>query len=306
MYGSKRLVVLPLFLIYFVSALSGSVAAGENILTGEGIVGGISIDVTASNTDTTASGSSESGRRVVEVYTATWCSNCVQAEQALTDVIAENNVTVLSYHRYIGEVEDPFGTAAGDDYWIDRYGTLSYEAVGLERAQPSLVFDGAILRAGIRFDDSSLSAAYASILATNLSVESINNWNSTLAWDGDNSSGTVTWSFEAESSGVEWSHRLLVVEKSANFPQGTNGMGDYPDVIRQIIDLDSDVKSLSLKLPVAWDGDDLSLVLIHDWRVGDESDAAGADSGFLPAPAMLSSVSSILMASLVISRRNRR
>jgi thiol-disulfide isomerase/thioredoxin len=306
MYGGKRLVLLPLFLIFFVTSLSGSVSASENLPTGEGIVGGISIDVTASNTDITTSGSSDGGRRVVEVYTATWCSNCVQAEQALTDVIDENNVTVLAYHRYFGEVEDPFGTAAGDDYWIERYGTLSYESVGLERAPPSLVFDGAILRTGIRFDDSSLSVAYASILATNMSVKSINNWNSTLAWDGDNSSGTVTWSFEVESSGVEWSHRLLVVEKNANFPQGTNGMTDYPDVIRQIIDLDSDVKSLSLNLPVAWDGDDLSLVLIHDWRVGDDSDTAGASRGLLPAPGMLSSVSSILMASLVISRRNRR
>ena len=82
-------------------------------------------------------------------------------------------------------------------------------------------------------------------------------------------------------------------------------MTDYPDIIRQIIDLDSDVKSLTLNLPVAWDGDDLSLVLIHDWRVGVESDAAGADSGFLPAPGMLSSVSSILIASLVISLHRR-
>ena len=45
---------------------------------------------------------------VVEVFTATWCENCVDVEHALDDVQAEGWLQQYHVHRAIGETQDPF------------------------------------------------------------------------------------------------------------------------------------------------------------------------------------------------------
>ena len=76
---------------------------------------------------------------IVEVYTATWCSNCVDVEHALDDV--EANVSMQQYHihRSISEVQDPFGTDIIDKRFHDRYGRWS---------PPAVVFNGTTMVRG--------------------------------------------------------------------------------------------------------------------------------------------------------------
>ncbi|MCH2637088.1 MAG: hypothetical protein MKZ56_01795, partial [Candidatus Thalassarchaeum sp.] len=68
--------------------------------------------------------------------------------------------------RFIGESQDPFGTQEGDDRWIDLYGETSAEAAsGLERAAPSVVFDGHRFVAGSAPHGDSLESDYAGMFA---------------------------------------------------------------------------------------------------------------------------------------------
>ena len=39
--------------------------------------------------------------QVVEVYTATWCINCVDTEHALMDALEGEDATVMVHHRFI-------------------------------------------------------------------------------------------------------------------------------------------------------------------------------------------------------------
>ena len=93
-------------------------------------------------------------------------SNCVYSEHALMDALENESATVLVHHRFIGESEDPFGTQAGDERWIDLYGETSAEAAsGLERAAPTVVFDGHRFVAGSAPQGESLESDYAGMFA---------------------------------------------------------------------------------------------------------------------------------------------
>ena len=46
---------------------------------------------------------------IVEDYTATWCTNCVDVEHALDDVAQQIPIQQYNFHRSIGETQDPYG-----------------------------------------------------------------------------------------------------------------------------------------------------------------------------------------------------
>ena len=239
------------------------------------------VDLTGvSNNSTTLSvGGDMTGVQVVEVYTATWCQNCVYSEHALMAALENESATVLVNHRFIGESQDPFGTQAGDDRWIDLYGETSAQvASGLERAAPSVVFDGHRFVAGSAPHGESLESDYTSMFADKHEYRS---WGleSDFTWTGDNSTGTLTWKMDiiTESEGPEglnWVHRLMVVENSSYFPDGGNGLEHYDDIVRAVIDLTPTLQDdgrewggvQEITLPAAYDGDDLSLVVVHEWK----------------------------------------
>ena len=245
----------------------------------QGVLGGYMIDLTnVSNNSTTASVSGDmTDVQVVEVYTATWCQNCVYSEHALMDALENESATVLVNHRFIGESQDPFGTQEGDDRWIDLYGETSAQvASGLERAAPSVVFDGHRFVAGSAPHGDSLESDYASMFADKHEYRS---WGleSNFSWTGDNSTGILTWKMDThpdEPEWMSWSHRLMVVEHSAYFPEGGNGLEDYDDIVRAVIDLTPTLQAdgrewggeQEITLPAAYDGDDLSLVVVHEWK----------------------------------------
>ena len=87
---------------------------------------------------------------IVEVFTATWCENCVDSEEGLMLAIdeADKQSIVLTYHRAIMETEDPFGVEKVENRWIDQYGDASLNAVGVKSAAPSTVINGELLHAG--------------------------------------------------------------------------------------------------------------------------------------------------------------
>ncbi|MDP6870521.1 MAG: hypothetical protein QGI21_07115 [Candidatus Poseidoniaceae archaeon] len=250
-------------------------------LTNQGIIGGNVLDISPSSNETDNRSGSVGGAleasQVVEVYTATWCENCVETEHALMDSLNNTDATVLVFHRFIGESEDPFGTQEGDDRWTDRYGEESREAVGLQRAAPTVVFDGSRMKSGSSSHGESLEADYTEMYQDKHEYRSLNSIESDFSWTGNNSTGTLDWKLDGpdywNNENITLNHYLVVVEESAYFPDGSNGLEYYEDVVRAVILLDASVQddgrelggSVELQLPAAWDGDDLSLVLIHDW-----------------------------------------
>ena len=88
---------------------------------------------------------------------------------------------------------------------------------------------------------------------------------SSLSWDGNLNSGTVSWEFVGDSSGNVWSHQIAVVEGTAYYPEGSNGLEHYNHSVREVYDLNGDSGSLEITLPAAFDGDDLHIVLLHEW-----------------------------------------
>ena len=108
-----------------------------------------------------------------------------------------------------------------------------------------------------------------------------------------------------------WTHRLMIVEHSAYFPEGSNGLEHYEDVVREVVDLEAAIQdnglkvggSVELQLPAAWDGDDLSLVLIHEWvRPADlESEPKEEENGL---PGFLAPLGLIALGAAAMARRD--
>ena len=247
---------------------------------------------------------------IAEVYTASWCEPCVVSEEAFQQVVASHSgeVVELQFHRAIGETQDPFGTQAGDERWEARYGTQSEALVGLKRAPPTIIINGEWMHPGIVPNGEDLVEDYTSSLAEPTRFEDATGASS-LEWQSsDGESGTVTWSVTLPSAGVEgvqFSSLLIAVEESAYFEEGSNGLGDYPHVVRDVVDLGSGSGGeLAYTLPDEWDGEDISLVLIHQWSAPPPA-VVIEDEGFLPA-AGLALVAAAFSLALIERRSHTR
>jgi len=144
---------------------------------------------------------------------------------------------------------------------------VSINEARISRAPPTVVINGELMHAGSLPDEgATLGEEYNRSLATQTthaaSGSSYLNW--TLS---GNRSGEVVWSFNY-TAGIINSVRswLVIVEDAAEFPEGGNDLGTYPHVSRSWIDLGTgNGGMISLELPQATDGEDLRLILIHDW-----------------------------------------
>ena len=99
-----RIVVLSFALLMFPMAI----AAPTPVPTADypqGIFGGVSIEV-SNVTNASSESSMAEYPSIAEVYTASWCGNCVYAEEGLYAAIAEatGETTTLTIHRAIGAV----------------------------------------------------------------------------------------------------------------------------------------------------------------------------------------------------------
>ena len=229
-----KLVIAILILTSMSSAIS---VAAPSTPTPEGtgaLFGGQSFDISDSNVTTT---NLSELPPIAEVYTATWCSNCVNVEHALENIENETHLQQYHIHRAINEAQDPLGSIELDQRFHDRYGIY---------APPMVVMNGTVMKLGSVTDYDSLEIEFSEMtqhtdsfgLGNPMNGTSFFSWNST-----SETTGIASWSLELKEHSIDpnTTHTLSayawVVEHSANFEEGTNGLGDYPDVVRGIIQL---------------------------------------------------------------------
>ena len=269
--------------------------------TGVGILfGGQSFEANQSGSSTVNFSEMPS---IVEVYTATWCSNCVDVEHALENIENETGLQQYHTHRAINEVQDPLGTIEIDQRFHDRYGV---------RAPPVVVFNGSVLKPGSVTDADSLESEFTSLAQQSMEITGT----STFTWNTtSNSTGTAAWSIEPQDltfinqlEGYDSQSSLFayawIVEQSAFFEEGSNGLGDYPHVVRGIIELgeinmtSNDLSgSANITLPTAYDGHDLSVHLIYQFNLPAEVEEPEVET----PPLIDSSEEGLPAASLIAS-----
>ena len=231
---------LPLLMVMLV-CLTPVVHAGAPVDTGAGaLFSGSGGSVVEANTTTAMV--ADLGP-VLEDYTATWCTNCVEVEDALEDLVAEQGGHIFAFHRSIGEPEDPFGTDALDERWEDRYES---------RQAPTVVFNGTTLVRGSVPTGASLLEDFRPLANTSLDLPS--NGTSTLSWTvAENNRTNVTWALNLPESSI-WNGHLVrleawVVETTATFPEG--GMDRAPTLTSFVPSRSSRSRSGEGRLPWA-------------------------------------------------------
>ena len=134
--------------ILILTSLSSAVSiAAPSTSTPEGVgplFGGQSFDANVSSV-TTANLSELPP--IAEVYTATWCSNCVDVEHALENIENDTHLQQYHMHRAINEAQDPLGSIELDQRFHDRYGIYS---------PPMVVMNGSLMKVGSVTDYDSL------------------------------------------------------------------------------------------------------------------------------------------------------
>jgi len=193
---------------------------------------------------------------IVEDYTATWCTNCVDVEHALDDVEQQIPIQQYNFHRSIGETQDPFGTDVLDLRWESRYG---------QRTPPTVIFNGSQKQVGSVSNGDTLQDDFTALAQLDLGL---GQGSSSFSWTGTGqNSGNVSWNLSIDSSQFGdsvISVNLWVVEASAYFEDGTNGLENYPFIVREIQSLGNSTSGTEqIFLPDAFDGDDLSVHLIY-------------------------------------------
>ena len=309
-----KLIIAILILTSMSSAIS---VAAPSTPTPEGtgaLFGGQSFDISDSNVTTT---NLSELPPIAEVYTATWCSNCVDVEHALENIENETHLQQYHIHRAINEAQDPLGSIELDQRFHDRYGIY---------APPMVVMNGTVMKLGSVTDYDSLEIEFSEMaqhtnsfgLGNPMNGTSFFSWNST-----SETTGIASWSLELKEHSIDpnTTHTLSayawVVEHSANFEEGTNGLGDYPDVVRGIIQLgdiaiESDLivgsGSSEITLPAAYDGNDLSVHLIYQFNAPveeplDEEEClipeGCEEDERVPAASLIASLCVVLGAALV-------
>ena len=238
-----------------------------------GTFGGLTIALGEGADDTSISMQYGDMPSIVEVYTATWCSNCVTSEHAMEEVLSGIDAVHIHYHRHFFEIEDPFGSNSTEERWEAVYGESSTAVGGGPRLAPTSIIDGERMHIGSSPKGESLIDDYTWSMAVG-----------STAWFVG---GAIEFgvSFEAEAATFSWSLDdlvfscaddcpeqqttawLMFVEDSAHFSEGSNNLEDYLHVLHEAIALDSDSGSLSVDVPTAWDGDDMKAILLVDWKI---------------------------------------
>mgnify|MGYP001591786338 FL=1 len=303
-----RAIVVTLFLIFLSQqsfAESDNIKTWHNVLsdsTDTGTLGGVSISLSENVSSDSNTMSSAEWPHLIEVYTATWCTNCVRTEAITNSLILSDNESIMQihYHRFIAEVQDPFGSQETDDRWVDRYGKSSDIAGDLERIAPSNVFDGERLHVGTTFSSDSLDTDYQISFDTAPSIE-YSDFSATLNWFNESDTDRFSWNISTPSLTESYtlSPKLFFIEEVGYFPEGGNGEEYYHNILRDIVDLPSQEGEILVDYNSAYDGTDLSVVLVFDWHYNDDSGAFSA----LPFPNLIVLVS--LFVAALHPRKNK-
>ncbi|MGB1585212.1 MAG: hypothetical protein ACPHBS_05300 [Candidatus Thalassarchaeaceae archaeon] len=292
---------------------SSSIETWENARykQNSGTLGGISISLSNDSSVHDSVMNIEDFPTIIETYTATWCENCVMVEQKRNEAIGNNSATVIHYHRHYYETQDPFGDNSTENRWELNYGASSINYLGASRLAPTTVIDGERMHPGHRPKSStlendfitSISVGSTAPLYGNISLSVTKNDFSTQ--DAEKSS-IFSWSTSTLMpicaddcrNDVSTSAWLLFVEDVAYFPEGSNDLEYYHNVLHHVILLDELDGSMNYSYPSAWDDDDMNVILIVDWVEENNS------NNFFPGPSMILTIFCLLISSLVYSKKN--
>jgi thiol-disulfide isomerase/thioredoxin len=258
---------------------------------------------TPANTTTSTTTNLSDLTAVVEVYTATWCENCVDVEHALEDVQTAGHLQQYHIHRAIGETQDPFGSEEIDQRWRDKYGV---------NPPPGVVFNGTMKKVGSVADDGTLANEFTNLAQRDLGLGS---GSTTFSWTPlTNSSGTVGWTLDLDQRLLEnatLNVSVWVVETAADFEEGTNGLGTYPHIVHRMMGVGDALQGTAMiDLPAAFDDADLEIHLLYEIMPvipeepvqPTETDEESEDT---PALSMFSSVLVVCLA-FAFTRRGRQ
>ncbi|MDA0648889.1 MAG: hypothetical protein O3B00_05590 [archaeon] len=232
---------------------------------------------------------------IVEDYTATWCTNCVDVEHALDDVESQIPIQQYNFHRSIGETQDPFGTDVLDLRWESRYG---------QRIPPTVIFNGSQKQVGSVSNGETLQDDFTELAQIDLGL---GQGSSSFSWTGTGqNSGNVSWNISIDSSQFGdsiVSVNLWVVEASAYFEDGTNGLENYPFIVREIQSLGNSTSGTEqISLPEAFDGDDLTVHLMYqvinpivDEDIAIQEPSTSNEKG-LPAASLIATLAIVVAA----------
>ena len=236
---------------------------------------------------------------LVEIYTATWCTNCVTTQGIMSDAIGDSDVEMIHYHRHWFEPRDPFGSNSTEERWTNTYGHAVTLNGGAPRLAPTKVVDGERMHYGSRANSDSLMDDYTASLSKgpngllngNISLN-LHQLEDFISFDWDISSLAIAT--QKEYSLEPW---ILLIEEEAYFPNGSNGLETYEHVLLEALSLDSSKNSsgvIEVPLPSLWDGDDLKVALLVDWLV--EYSPSGSP---LPPPSIVYLLTSLVAMAYV-------
>ncbi|RJU88517.1 MAG: hypothetical protein DWC02_01440 [Candidatus Poseidoniales archaeon] len=303
--------IILVVLLLGISTIPTSQAGAPERLDEVGAVfGGVQINATSSANITLEFSELPA---IVEDYTATWCTNCVEVEHALDDVEETNHMQQYHFHRFISENEDPLGSQEGDERWIERYE---------QRIPPTVIFNGTIQQVGSVPASDSLQDDYNANLQNYLDIGS---GFSSLGWipDEGNMSGVVAWNLNVDMSNFPANSTIKssiwVVEDLAYFPDGSNGENYYHESVRAIIELgENQTGTMEITLPSAYDDNDLEIHLIHEVILPKVIDAEEEDNsedsveeedsdedGVLPSIGLLPVLALTMFAAIIVQRKQQ-
>ncbi len=237
-----------------------------------GTIGGISLPIHGNSTSVYSDVSNLP--TVIEVYTATWCTNCVLTEGYMEDAIGESEVEIIHYHDHWFQVNDPFGSNSTEERWESIYGHAVTEIGGAPHLAPTSIIDGERMHFGTRSKTDSLTEDYSDSISVGSSAPLIGHIEMSISIPENPEQGIevmwdisgLTYDCEGECPSVSLSPWIMFVEETAHYPEGSNGLEHYSHILRETIQLEGDDGAISVVPPTNWDGDDMSVVLIVDWE----------------------------------------
>ena len=295
--------------IFLLASTAPTTAALPAVPVGNGMIfGGQSTD--AANATMETSNLSDL-TAVVEVYTATWCENCVYVEHALEELYVNGLITPYHIHSTLS---DPFGDEGLEQRFRDRYVHLT----DYSHSPPGTVFNGTMKKAGSVPDSDVHDNEHDNRIEefTGLAQHDLGLGAGTtmFSWTPTtNTSGTIAWALDINDTHLENMTLNVVawiVEAAADY-DGSNGQGTYPHIVRDMVSLGSETEGTgTLTLPAPHDGEDLQIHLLYEIvpvviEEPAQPTGEGSEGEDTPALSMVSTVLTVGLA-LAFSRKGRQ
>jgi len=166
---------------------------------------------------------------LAEVFTATWCPPCYDADMALEELLdkdeyySRERFNTLFYHPSPdSRDEDPFGFTQGQERIDQTYGFDSF---------PSAAFDGSRLEIGAPAD---IQDRYLAHIQERLSRKRIVDFKGSMSVDGRDVTINVTVKAASDIHPINLRFLTVLVEDHLYF-EGSNGITDHRYVVREML-----------------------------------------------------------------------